>query len=156
MKMKKRNSPHKDALPKNGNGFSIAAAALKAQLAVAISGLVLLLLFCAIASSSEDPDSMITPLSLCALFLSSFCGGFSSVRLSGDGLLSGIASGAVTSAVIFLLSLFPLADTGSNGGNTLLCYLCIIASAAAGAIIGKRRKNKSPHRHPPHRNGKRI
>ncbi len=143
--MKKRTFPHKGTAVKNGDGMSIAISAVKAQAAVFISGALFILLFCAAANASEDPDSIITPLSLCALFLSSFCGGFASVRLSGDGILSGIAAGIVTSAVIFLLSLLPLFLSGANSVNVPLCYFCIIASSAAGAIIGKRRTPTKHH-----------
>jgi len=137
--MKTNNRIHRDSPVNNGSGISIVTAACKAQLTVAISGIVLLLCFCGIAYSMDDPDSVIKPLSLCALFLSAFCGGFSAVRLSGDGVVSGICAGIVTVALFFLLSLLPVWDPGDEWNTRLLTAGCAVASSAAGAIIGKRR-----------------
>jgi len=121
--------------------------ALKAQIAVLLSGIVLLLLFCTIASSVEDPDSILSPLSLCALFLSAFFGGLASVRISGDGILSGILSGSITALLILLLSLLPLPGCEKTITEKMLSYLCIIASSTAGAMIGKKRTTKKkPHK----------
>ncbi len=137
--MKHKKTTRKDTSVRSRGGIGIAAACVKAQLAVLITGLVLLLVFCAIAASMEDPDSVLRPLSLSALFLSAFAGGFAAVRLSRDGVVSGICSGAVTVALFFLLSLLPLPDSDATLSGNLLLYLCMIASAAAGSVIGKRR-----------------
>ena len=143
--MKTKLPPHKDSSRQNGSGMGMAAAVLKAQLAVIIAGLVLLLVFCAVAASVNDPDSIIKPLSLCALFLSAFTGGIFAVRLSGDGLLSGLLSGVGTAFLIFCLSLLPFPETDSTAAEAVISFLCIVASSAAGAMIGKPRKKKAPH-----------
>jgi len=135
----KNKISHKDPSSKQGHGIGIAAACLKAQLAVFLSALILLLIFSAIASSMEDPDSVLRPLALCALFLSTFSGGFYAVRRSGDGLLAGVCSGVVSAVLVFLLSLLPVYDSDAVLSGNLLMYLCMTASSAAGAVIGKRR-----------------
>ncbi len=142
--MKQTNTHRRESTPK-GSGIDIVISALKSQIAVIAAGLILLLVFCAIASSMADPDSVIQPLSLCALFLSAFVGGFFAVRLSGDGLLSGVVSGIVTATLIFLLSVLPLPESGGQMSSTIISYLCIIASSCAGAVIGKRRTSKVKH-----------
>ncbi len=146
--MKKKNSirkPSASSASGRRSGIGLAAACVKAQAVVLLTGLALLLVFCAIAASMEDPDSVLRPLSLCALFLSTFAGGFAAVRMSGDGVMSGICAGAVSVVLVLLLSLLPFADSEAEFSGNLLMYLCMIASSAAGAMIGKRRKpNKSP------------
>lgn len=134
----KQNKSQRANPSKKGNA-NILTAAIKAQIAVVVSALALLLIFCGISISSEDPDSMIKPLSLCALFLSAFFGGLTAVRLSGDGILSGICSGGITVLLVMLLSFLPLTSLNDPITTKLVSLLCILASSCAGAIIGKRR-----------------
>lgn len=141
--MKTGTKTHRDSPSNSGNGIGIVTAALKAQLTMTISGVLLLLCFCGIAYSMDDPDSVTKPLSLCALFLSALCGGFSAVRLSGDGLVSGLCAGAFTVLIVFVLSALPVSDSGMELADTLVMYLCILAAAAVRSIIGKRRKDTS-------------
>ena len=141
--MKTNTKVHRESPSNGGSGISIVTAALKAQLTMAISGVILLLCFCGIAYSMDDPDSVTKPLSLCALFLSALCGGFSAVRLSGDGLVSGVCSGAFTALIVFVLSVLPVSDSGMELADTLIMYLCIVAAAVVGSVIGKRRKDTS-------------
>lgn len=141
--MKPKRILQKDSLAHAKGGVGIAAACLRAQLAVFLSGLVLLLIFCAIAASMEDPDTVIRPLSLSALFLSALCGGFYAVRLSRDGVVSGLVSGCMTAVLVLLLSLLPLPDSEAVLQTNIPVYLSVLGSSAAGAMIGKRRKPKN-------------
>jgi len=114
--------------------------------AVWAAGLVtLLLISCAAANASEDPGSMIRPLALACLYLSAMISGFAAVRLSGDGILSGMLSGSVTALLMLLLSCLPLPGSGFLFPYTLLLTACVIPAGCAGALIGrKRQKRKSP------------
>lgn len=114
--------------------------------AVWAAGLVILLLIsCAAANSSENPDSMIRPLSLACLYLSALISGFAAVRFSGDGILSGILSGTVTALLMLLLSCLPLPESGAAFPMNLLLTAAVIPSSCAGALIGrKRNRRKSP------------
>jgi len=143
--MKRKPSLRVDTQKKDMGGLSILLAAVKAQVAVAASGLILLLIFCAIANATQDPDSIIQPLSLCALFLSAFFGGIFAVRLSGDGLLSGALSGCVTVLLVLLFSLLPLPSFDGMGTPKIISLLCIIGSSVAGTLIGKKRTKSTPH-----------
>ncbi len=140
--MKPTNQTHRDSPAYS----SIVLAALKSQLVMALSGIVLLLCFCGIAYSMDDPDSVTKPLSLCALFLSAFCGGFSAVRLSGDGLVSGLCAGGITALLLFLLSTLPVPCSNMETPLRLGMYGAVIASAAAGSVIGKKRNSRPKHR----------
>ena len=104
--------------------------------------LLLLLLFCAIAYSTADPDSIIRPLSLCALYLSSLIGGISAVRFSGDGIVSGCLSGIITTVIVFCISVLPLHDSGIEMPYSLIFLLLIIPASAAGSILGHRKEKK--------------
>ena len=53
--------------------------AVRAQIAMFLTGLALLFLFCAVAYSLADPDTVVVPLSLAALF----AGGLEGLRRSG-------------------------------------------------------------------------
>lgn len=139
--MKQNSQPHRES-PSSG-GMNLAMAALKAQLTMAIVGAALLVCFCAIAYAMDDPDSVTKPLSLCALLLGACCGGFSAVRMSGDGIVSGLCSGALSALLVFALSLLPVPSSGLEMPQTLFFYLGILGAAAAGSVIGKRRKSTS-------------
>ena len=107
--------------------------------------LILLLLSCAAANASEDPGSMIRPLSLACLYFSALISGFAAVRFSGDGILSGMLSGSVTALLMLLLACLPLPGSGFLFPYTLLLTACVIPAGCAGALIGrKQHKHKSP------------
>ena len=143
----KKSSPSRKDSSRKKESMSIPASALKSQIAVSVSGLIFLLCFCAVAASSADPDRIIKPLSLCSLFLSAFIGGITAVRLSGDGILSGLISGLFTALLIFCLSVLPLPHAEVTPTETIINYICIVGSAAVGSVVGKSRK-KNPHRNP--------
>ncbi len=126
---------------------SILFSSFQAQAVWLISAVVLLLIFCTAAYSMEDPDSVLFPLSLCALYLSSVVGGIAAVRLSGDGLISGLLSGVMTILLIILLSFLPFpvfcTDKMISAG-----YLSMILPASViGAVLGHKRKEKPKMKH---------
>ena len=87
---------------------SIFLSALLAQAVWGMSSVILLLVFCTVACSTEDPERITGPLALCALYLSSMAGGIAAVRLSGDGIVSGMLSGVITGLLVCGISLLPL------------------------------------------------
>ncbi len=121
---------------------SIFVSCLLSQVSWLVSALLLLLLFCAIAYSTADPDSLIRPLSMCALYLSSMIGGISAVKLSGDGIVSGCLSGLITTLIVFCISALPLYDSGIEMPYSLIFLLLIVPASAAGAVIGHRKEKK--------------
>lgn len=110
-----------------------------------ISSLVLLMIFCAIASSMDDPDSVITPLSLCALYIGAVLGGLAAIKLSEGGVIAGLVSGALSSVLIFALSAFPFPTSGFNIIKSLILTLVIVPLSLVGAFIGKKRTRKPKH-----------
>ncbi len=130
----------------NENERGIFFCALKAQIAWVISSVALLLIFCAVAFATSDPNSIIKPLSLTALYISAAVGGICAARLSGGSLLSGFISGIITALAVFLLSLIPIYKSGMNTGNALILNAFIIPAAAIGAFVGKPRAKNSKKR----------
>ena len=118
-------------------------ACLLSQIAWFLSALVLLLIFCAIAVSMEDPDSVTVPFSLCALYLSAFIGGIAAVRLSGDGIASGAVSGCFTMLLVFALTALPLENAPFEFPLSLILTACIVPASVLGAVIGHK-KQKNP------------
>jgi len=118
-------------------------ACLLSQIAWFLSALILLLLFCAIAVSMEDPGSVTVPFSLCALYLSAVIGGIAAVRLSGDGIASGAVSGCFTMLLVFALTALPLENAPFEFPLTLILTACIIPASVLGAVIGHK-KQKNP------------
>lgn len=116
--------------------------ALRAQAVVCIVGLLTLAVFCAIAYSLADPDSVIVPLSLAALYISGIAGGVAAVRFSGDGILSGWLSGVLSALFLWGLSLlpFPAAEQTFPVLPAAVLFLCIPLSSLIGSVVGKRRR----------------
>lgn len=121
---------------------SILFSSVQAQGVWFLSAAVLLLIFCAVAYSMEDPDSVIFPLSLCALYLSSVIGGIASVRLSGDGLMSGMLSGIMTLVLIVLLSFFPFPVFCEDRIGSIGYLVMILPASVIGSVLGHKRKEK--------------
>lgn len=119
--------------------------AIRAQLILLLTAIVLLIVFCAVAYSLDDPDTVIIPLSLAALFGSGLAGGIAAVRISGDGLFSGWLSGVVSALLIWLMSFlpFPAAAHSFAPLPATILFLCLPVSSLIGAVIGRKRK-KSP------------
>ncbi len=121
---------------------SLLPSCLLAQIYWLVSALLLLLLFCCIANAMEDPDSILKPLGLCALYLSAVMSGIGAVRLSGAGPISGALSGLFTALLVFLLSAFPFPDGGFSSIQSLFLTLAVIPFSVLGAVLGQRKRKK--------------
>ncbi len=121
---------------------SILFSTVQAQGIWGLSAVVLLLVFCAVAYSMEDPGSVLFPLSLCALYLSSVAGGIAAVRLSGDGLMSGLLSGIITIGLIILISLLPFPVFCEDMMTSVGYLVMILPASIIGAVLGHKRKEK--------------
>lgn len=119
----------------------------KSQIAWIVSGVVLLVIFCAVAYSTEDPDAMMKPLALTALYLSAAIGGVFAARLSGGRMICGLLSGGFTALIVFALSVIPIFDSGITIGEGLIMNALIIPASFIGSFIGTPR-SKKPKKHP--------
>ncbi len=121
---------------------SLFLSSLQAQPVCFLSALLLLVVFCAAAYSTADPDRITFPLSLCALYLSSMIGGIAAVRFSGDGIVSGLLSGGMTAVLIWIISLLPLPASEAEFPETILYIIMVIPASGIGAVLGRKRKEK--------------
>jgi len=119
----------------------------KAQLVFLATGILLLLLFCRIAYSLDNPESITGPLSLVALCLSALAGGIGAVRFTGDGILSGFCSGVLTMVLVRCLAALPVPSSGMDLPHTILFCLMIPVCSVCGAVLGKKRKKQNRHKY---------
>lgn len=117
--------------------------AIRAQIVMFLTGFILLFLFCTIAYSLADPDTVTIPLSIAALFGGGLAGGIAAVRFSGDGILSGWLSGVISALLIWLLSFLPVQTVSGTSNFELIqatiLFLCLPFSSLIGAVIGRKR-----------------
>ncbi len=121
---------------------SILFSAVQAQGIWVLTAIVLLLIFCATAYSMEDPDSVLFPLALCALYMSAVVGGIAAVRLSGDGLISGLLSGIMTVVLIVFLSFIPFPVFCTDRMISVGYLAMVLPASVIGAVLGHKRKDK--------------
>ena len=105
----------------------------------------LLLLFSAVAAGVEDPGLFYLPMALCSTYLGALAAGILSVRLSGDGVLSGLFGGCLYAAALFALSLLPLPASGLPSSVDHILLALTIPAAVLGSVMGHR-KPKQPFR----------
>jgi hypothetical protein len=142
--MKKRNTKRHTAKPP----------ALNLVTSVAIAALIgvlcffsLLLIFGGICTLMDDPHSLFLPVSLAAIYISSFVSGLSAVICNKrqDRALCSLLGG-ICFTVILTLILLPFSSGGGTGVHILLRYLGIPLSLLGGfcapqrSHIKKRRK----------------
>ena len=107
-------------------------------LASVLSGGILLTILCFVALGSEDPLSMIAPLSLLALLPSNFLGGFISTKKAD---CSPLACGAICAAMWMLLSLvvalcLPYPSSHYALWQSILLHCASVLFCVLGAFAG--------------------
>ena len=125
--------------------------------AAALISAVLLIFVCALcASGSDDPDTLIEPLSAAALLVSAAIGGFVSAhcRSAADSplpeLLTGGAAGLIHAAAVYMIGRLPVSSGIERAPGTALLYLAVAVLGCVGGFIGRRRNTrKVPRRRVP-------
>lgn len=123
---------------------SVLKAALFALVCTAGIGLILLLLMTGIVLSTADPDTMVTPMALAALGVSSLAGGMIAARLCGGrALLCGLCVGILWTFVLWLLTFFidgsdPAMTLGISAGWRVALHAAVIGIGGIGGRIGGR------------------
>ena len=107
-------------------------------LASVLSGGILLTILCFVALGSDDPLSMIAPLSLLALFPSNFLGGFISTKKAD---CSPLACGAICAAMWMLLSLvvalcLPYPSSDHALWQSIILHAASVLFCVLGAFAG--------------------
>ena len=129
----------------------VLTSALLGVLVSVISGGVLLTLLCFLALKSEDPLSLISPLSLLALLPANFLGGVISSKKADR---SPMACGAICAAMWLLLSLvvavcLPYPSSNHALWQSILLHVVSVMFCILGAFAGTykpRRNTRKRHR----------
>ena len=121
---------------------SILLSCLLAQVWWIASAAVLLLILCAVISPLDDPDKVVKPLCMAALYISALIGGIAAVRISGDGIASGALSGVFTAIIVMMLAFVPFPESGFDALTSVLCALLVIPASVLGSILGHRKSPK--------------
>lgn len=140
------------AAPRRGKKSRSLPACIAASLLVGVLALFLLSLFGAIvAYRSEDPTSLLTPVSYAVGCTAALLCGYAGGRLYGrSGLLCGLLSG-VAFLCLYLLGFAVLSgDVTPAPGKLLLSFSILFALCVLGGAFGGRRRTPRP-RHAKHR-----
>ncbi len=120
------------------NSFKCAAIALAISLGLcALLAAAMLML--------SDPLGLITPLALCALYISSFLSGFLCMKKTREGtLLCGVLSGSIFMLFYMLISLFMPPELSSKHSflTSLLLHALILVFSVIGAYTAKHSSGK--------------
>ena len=112
-------------------------------------GLIILLIVCFIALSSSDPLSIISPLSLLALFPSNFIAGFISTKRTGQSPLAcGLVASALWGAASLILSALPFFSSSNLAlWQSLILHLASTVFSILGAFAGAYKPQRDMRRH---------
>ncbi|MGN1048029.1 MAG: TIGR04086 family membrane protein [Eubacteriales bacterium] len=133
--------------------FSLKDSAVSVLLGVGImciAALLMLLVGSIISYTSADPSATEKYISLAALYLSIFAGGFATVKFYRSyPLVNGIFFAAAALLVVFLMKLILTGGKGENIEASSILSACIIPDALAAALLGSRRSHKIRSRKAP-------
>ena len=110
-----------------------------AGLAVTI---ILLLLFCAILTATEDPGPLAVPLSLAALYLGGIAAGVVGAKLSRRGSAGGFTAGCAFAAAALLVSLLPWPASAFPTSAAMIFLGLLLPAGALGGILGTKKQQK--------------
>lgn len=103
--------------------------------------LLFLLVATLVAQHVTDPNILIAPLGLIALYLAALCGGFIITRLQGgDPLLCGLVGGALILLICLAVGLCLPAPGTSHAGNALLTRLPVPLLSILSAVPAAKRR----------------
>ncbi|MBE6684164.1 MAG: TIGR04086 family membrane protein [Ruminococcaceae bacterium] len=118
---------------------SVLKCSLWGLLVTFISGIILISVLSAAALASPDPLSLISSLSLIALFPSAFIGGFVTAKRVKDApALCGIICGGLSTvcAMLFSIVLKGISSSNFELWQSLLLHALVIVFSVLGALAG--------------------
>lgn len=124
----------------NGTSFPLKEYIISFALSTALAA-VLLLLGCAIAYKTDDPDSIYRYVSYAALFVSVLAGGFLTGRITGADAVGGALNGVW---FILLTSAVALIIPGETLGFwiSFAIRLALLPLGFAGGFLGRKKEKK--------------
>lgn len=149
--MSNQNRPHRSKESSDATLSSMLRSSLKgAAIGLALSA-ILAFVICAAIIGLDDPDSLVFPLSLAALYVSAFVAGTMATRINrGGSLVCGLLSGGIFMLSYIFVSLFFPSELSAKYGflASLLFHALIIVFSVLGgyAATAKRTTQKHPKR----------
>lgn len=136
---------------RTGSSTSMFGAALKGGAIGLLLSVLLAVVITLCILGAADPDALVFPLSLAALYVSAFVSGFVATKINGGGALpSGGLAGLIYMLAYMLVSLFFPAELSAKYG--FFVALFFRALIIIFAILGGYAANAKPHRsHKPKR-----
>ena len=123
---------------------------LSGLLSFIAAGIVLITCAAAVAYTRPDPNALITPLALVALFLSSFAGGFTTVRRAGSSpMLCGILCGGAITVFTMIAALILRGVTGSGYElwQAAILHAATVLFSTLGSFAGNAKRKVDPRKH---------
>lgn len=113
-----------------------------------IVSIVLLIIFAIVSYSNVDPDKLIFPLSLAALYIGAVVCGIITAKKNGEKIFfCGLVSGFIYLVMIFMVSLIP-EESGfiskMTDPQSIIAHLAVIIAVIFGSVIGTKRTAKKP------------
>ncbi len=142
-KKKRKHQEHSEDSLSFGTLFS---ASLKGASLSLVLSVILSLAFCLIAYLTSDPTSLITPLSLLSLYISSFSSGLISVRACGhSSLICGLISGGIFMALLIFISFFFPSQLSSDHsfGISFLLHALVVVFSVFGGYAGQKKPKRA-------------
>ncbi len=143
MKRSKDQSKNKQSTAGDASvaGTSFLTNILKGSLFEAVFGVLLILILCAVIYRSSDPDKLIIPVSLAALYLTAVFGGFIITMINRKAaLICGAISGGLLLVATFLLSFAtaPFPYEAYSGTTGVMLRFAIIPASLFGAYLASK------------------
>lgn len=113
-------------------------------------GLILISIAAAIAYSNSDPDTLIAPLSLAALFPAAFAGGFTTVKRTGGApLLCGVLCGGIITvfSIVASLILRSAISSGYELWQASILHGATVLFSVLGSFAGNAKRKVDPRKH---------
>ncbi len=125
------------------SAVSVVRSCVFSNLFASMLWLVLLLLFSALLSKSENPGKFISPIGFGCSAVSAFaCGLFAGKMSKNPGILCGLICGGVFVIIMFVLS-FAFADSTGNIVYSTALLVCVLACSVIGAKLGSKPKSRT-------------
>lgn len=113
-----------------------------------IVSIALLIVFALVSYSNPDPDKLVFPLALIALYVGAVVAGIITAKRNGEKILfGGLITGLVYLLMIFMLSLIPEElefVSKISGLYSVIAHAALIFAAIAGSFFGRKKEAKKP------------
>lgn len=146
--MSNRKKKHLSGEAQETSLLSLLRASLKGAAIGLLLSALLALVICVSIIGTANPDALVFPMSLAALYVSAFAAGIIATHKNGGGaLLSGLLSGGIFMLSYMLVSLFFPAELSAKYGflASLLFHVLIVVFSILGGYAATA-KRVSPKR----------